>query len=136
VPLDFHTSKISRHALIAWNASREARRAVQDALPFLKEMADTTVLILGTTDGENTPGAAPEAEIEQHLARHGIAARIEHRFVAQDEIAETILSRAAELKSDLIVMGAFGTARAHGSGPSLVTRIVLERMSVPVLLSS
>jgi len=136
VPLDGHTSKISRHALIAWNASREARRAVQDALPFLKEMADTTVLILGTNDGGNTPGAAPENEIEQHLARHGIVARIEHRFVAEDEIAETILSRAAELKSDLIVMGAFGTARAHGSRPSLVTRTVLERMSVPVLLSS
>jgi nucleotide-binding universal stress UspA family protein len=132
VPLDGHSAKISRHALIAWNASREARRAVQDALPFLKEMADTTVLILGTHEGESTP----EDEIEQHLARHGIAARIEHRFVAQDDVAETILSRAAALKSDLIVMGAFGAARVHGSRPGLVTRTVLERMSVPVLLSS
>jgi hypothetical protein len=121
VPRGGHSARIWGSALVAWNASRAARRAVQDALPLLKEMRTVTVLCLGAS--ADTIGA--------HLARHGITARIEHHPVPPAGIAAAILARAAELKSDLIVMGAEDNADAACA----TQRDLIGGLSMPALLS-
>ena len=50
-------------------------------------------------------------------------------------VADVLLSRAADLDSDLIVMGAYGHSRAREFALGGTTRAMLERMTVPVLIS-
>ena len=131
VPRAGQFERIERHALIAWNGSREAARAVRDALPLLKLVANVTVLAVNPKDGDEEPGA----DIALHLARHGLTVEIDRTTVPDMGAADALLSRAADLGSDLIVMGAYGHARMRETILGGVTRSMLEQMTVPVLMS-
>ena len=62
--------------LVAWNASREATRAVNDAMPLLAVAEEVTVLAIDPREGPNWHGQVPGADISLHLARHGVKATI------------------------------------------------------------
>jgi nucleotide-binding universal stress UspA family protein len=127
---------IERHALIGWNASREARRAIQDALPLLKLVRSVTVLTIGPDHGAARYGEEAGADIARHLARHGLQVDVEQMVADWDhEPADLLLARAAELGSDLIVMGAYGHSRLREMVFGGATRSVLKYMPVPVLMS-
>jgi nucleotide-binding universal stress UspA family protein len=127
--------RIERHALVAWNASREARRAVNDAIPLLRLVERVTVLAINPRHGITGHGDHPGADIAVHLARHGIAAETEETVTAELEPADTLLARAADLGSDLIVMGASGHSRMRALTFGDTTRAILRHMTVPVLMS-
>lgn len=120
--------------IIAWDGGREATRAVQDALPLLALADDVIVLSVDSDrDIETTIGGS--REIAKYLTAHGISVRLHQTYVAHGDVGRTILSRASEARSDLVVMGA--CAHPHILDVSLggATRYVLENMSVPVLMS-
>ena len=131
VPRAGQFERIERHALIAWNGSREAARAVRDALPLLKRVAKVTVLAVNPKNGDEEPGA----DIALHLARHGITVEIDQSTVPDVDTADVLLSRVSDLGSDLIVMGAYGHARMRETILGGVTRSMLAQMTVPVLMS-
>jgi len=131
VPRAGQFERIERHALVAWNGSREAARAVRDALPLLKQVAKVTVLAVNPEQAGEEPGA----DIARHLARHGIAVEIDQSAAPEMATADVLLSRAADLGCDLIVMGAYGHARMRETILGGVTRSMLEQMTVPVLMS-
>lgn len=131
VPRAGHFERIERHALIAWNGSREAARAVRDALPLLKRVAKVTVFVVAPESGGTEPGA----DIALHLSRHGITVDIDQSAAPDIDTADALLSRASDLGSDLIVMGAYGHARMRETILGGVTRSMLEQMTVPVLMS-
>ncbi len=131
VPRAGQFERIERHALIAWNGSREAGRAVRDALPLLKLVGKVTVLPVNAADG----GQEPAADIALHLARHGINVEIDQGTAPDMDTADVLLSRASDLGSDLIVMGAYGHARMRETILGGVTRSMLAEMTVPVLMS-
>jgi nucleotide-binding universal stress UspA family protein len=118
--------------LVAWNGSREAARAAHDALPLLQQ-ADQ-VHVLAINPGADA-GDIPTAEISQHLARHNV--RVEaSQLVAKDlDVGDVLLSRAADLGSDLIVMGAYGHTRLRETILGGATKHLLAHMTVPVLMS-
>jgi len=118
VPRAGQFERIERHALVAWNGSREAARAVRDALPLLKLVAAVTVLAVNAEQGGEEPGA----DIARHLARHGITVEIDQSTAPDMATADVLLSRAADLGSDLIVMGAYGHARMRETILGGVTR--------------
>ena len=133
VPYAFRADTIGRHVLVAWNGSREAARAVADALPLL-EAADR-VTVLAVDPDEHALGDAPGADIALHLARHGItveAARIESQGLNP---ADVLLNRVADLSADMIVMGAYGRSRVRELILGGVTHDILRHMTVPVLMS-
>jgi nucleotide-binding universal stress UspA family protein len=131
VPRAGRFERIERHALIAWNGSREAARAVRDALPLLTLAAKVTVLTVNSQSGGGEPGA----DIALHLARHGIAVEIDQSTAPDMDTAAVLLSCASDLGSDLIVMGAYGHARMRETILGGVTRSMLAQMTVPVLMS-
>lgn len=131
VPRAGRFERIERHALIAWNGSREAARAVRDALPLLTLAAKVTVLAVNSQSGGGEPGA----DIALHLARHGIAVEIDQSTAPDMDTAAVLLSCASDLGSDLIVMGAYGHARMRETILGGVTRSMLAQMTVPVLMS-
>jgi nucleotide-binding universal stress UspA family protein len=124
---------IERHALIAWNGSREARRAVHDALPLLKLVRDVT--ILSTTVERSLAARDGGEQIALHLARHGLNLNVEQWPTDSTNPADLLLSRAADLDADLIVLGAHGHTRMREMVAGGTTRTMLKHMTVPLLIS-
>jgi nucleotide-binding universal stress UspA family protein len=122
---------IGDRVLVAWDGSREATRAVHDALPILVKASKVTVLSI---DDKN-PGSASSIDMAAHLARHGVAVEASETTSAEQTVGDTLLSRAAEMGVDLIVMGAYGHSRAREWIIGGVTRHILSYMTVPVLMS-
>ena len=124
---------IGRNVLIAWTPTREAARAVGDALGLIEPAAQVTVLTVARAGGGD---AVPGAEIAAHLARHGLAVTAA-RSVSDGQIheADMLLSYAADLGADLLVMGGYGHSRVRELTLGGVTRSVLRHMTLPVLMS-
>ena len=123
-PLDAH------HVGIAWDGSRLAARALRDALPFLTGAKSVTVIAVNESAGE-----ASSDQVISHLARRGIAARVERLTADRGNIHGTILSIAAESNIGLLVMGGYGHSRLHERILGGVTRGMFDSMTVPVLMS-
>ena len=125
---------IGKQVLLAWNASREAARAVADALPLLKRADKVTVFAVnpGRT-GDH--GKEPGADISLFLARHGVKAEAASSESGGMEVGPWLLSRAADLGTDLIVRGGYGHSRIRELALGGVTRTMLHHMTVPVLMS-
>jgi len=126
---------IGEHVLIAWNASREAARAVNDALPLIANAKKVTVLAINPRSGIGGHGDVPAADISLHLARHGLKAEAAHTVAKDISDGATLLSYAADIGADLIVAGAYGHSRARELVFGGVTRTLIAEMTVPVLFS-
>lgn len=126
---------IGEHVLVAWNASREAARAVNDALPLLEQAKKVTVLAVNPKQGIAGHGDVPAADIALHLARHGVKAEAAHTVANDIPDGEALLSYAADIGADLIVAGGYGHSRAREMVFGGVTRTLIEEMTVPVFLS-
>jgi nucleotide-binding universal stress UspA family protein len=135
VPYAGHFATLGRRVVIGWDASREATRAVADALPLLTAAEQVSVLAVDPREGPAGHGETPGADISLHLARHGVKAAIERTVSAGVPIGDVLLSRAADLGADLLVMGAYGHSRARELLLGGATRTVLDSMTVPVLMS-
>jgi nucleotide-binding universal stress UspA family protein len=125
---------MGRRVLVAWDAGREAARAVSDALPLLRRAEHVEVVVF---DPEKSlaHGEIPGADISLYLARHGVKASAAQLTGSGLDVGNQILSRAADLGSDLIVMGGYGHSRMRELMLGGATRTVLETMTVPVLMS-
>ncbi len=124
---------VGERILIAWNGSREATRAVHDAIPLLK--LATKVTVLSIDPDAHTGPRVPSADIALHLARHGVAAEAASDVGIDIGVGDLLLSRAADLSIDLIVMGAYGHSRVREMVLGGATRHMLQNMTVPVLMS-
>ena len=126
---------IGERVLIAWNARREAARAINDALPLIMNAKEAKVLSIDPKSGPNGHGDIPGADICLHLARHGISAEARQTVSKEVNVGDAILSAAADDGADLIVMGGYGHARIREVVLGGATRHILKHMTVPVLMS-
>jgi nucleotide-binding universal stress UspA family protein len=120
----------ARNIVVAWKNTREARRAVADALPLLSGAESVTLLQV------REPGSETDSinDLHQLLACHGIRATI--RIVEPELETEVDLVRLArEAKSDLIVAGAYGQSRLREWAFGGVTRGLLKQNAVVCQLS-
>lgn len=121
------------HALVCWDGSRAATRAMADAMPFLEKTKSVEVVIVGSRPPKSDE--VPGADIGEHLARHGIKVEVKRITSPDVDVASTILSYAADANSDLIVMGGYGHSRLREFVLGGVTRGLLESMTAPTLMS-
>ena len=135
VPYAGNFDNLGRRVLVGWNATREAARAVNDAVPLLAGAEIVTVLTIDPREGPHGHGELPGADISLHLARHGVKVEIERTVSADLPVGEVLLSRAADLGADLLVMGAYGHSRARELLLGGATRSLLRSMTLPVLMS-
>lgn len=135
VPYIGKVKTLGDHVLVAWNASREATRAVTDALPLLKRAKKVTVMVVRPRADAKAHGDVPGADIAAYLARHGVKVEVSAEEGEGIEVGELMLSRAADLNVDLIVMGAYSHSRLRQWILGGATRTILESMTVPVLMS-
>ena len=135
VPFAGRFETVGRRVLIGWNASREAARAVHDALPLIAQAEAATVLAVNPRPGPGGHGEEPGADIARHLARHGLKVGVDRISAPGVGDADLILNRAAELSADLLVVGAYGHSRFREMVLGGVTRTLLRQMTIPVLMS-
>ena len=124
----------AEHVVVAWNASRQARRAIADALPLLVSAKSVTVL---TVDPEKNSrhGEEPGADIAHYLSRHGVKVAVEQAASNGKSVAGVILDRARQHAADLVVIGAYSHARAAQMVLGGVTRSLLREAALPLLIA-
>jgi nucleotide-binding universal stress UspA family protein len=119
--------------IVAWDGSRSAARAVADAMPLLVRAKATEVLTVATEPAKSDE--MPGADIAQHLARHGVKVEVDSIVTVETDVASTILSHAADISADFLVMGGYGHSRLREFVLGGVTRGILSSMTLPTLMS-
>ena len=114
---------------VAWKETREAARAVTAALPILCAAGKVHVGI----DADMTD--ANRALLLGFLHRHGVQAQVHTLVGDTPQAGDLMLSRAADLGADLMVMGCYGHSRARELVLGGASRTVLGSMTLPVLMS-
>ncbi len=134
LPYAGRIDSVGRSIMVAWNNSRESARAVSDALPFLRRAE--TVEVVAWDESRGTEETLPQSleSLQRWLTWQGVSAEM-HVEKTSIHVCEAMLSRAADLSADLIVMGAYGHARWSERVLGGATRGLLDAMTVPVLMS-
>jgi nucleotide-binding universal stress UspA family protein len=121
------------HVLVCWDHRRNAARAVADALPFLVRSKKVEIVMVARHDGR--PDDLPGVGIAEHLARHGLNVELKWLIAADMDVANAVLSYAADVGADFIVMGGYGHSRLREFVLGGATYGMLQSMTVPVLMA-
>lgn len=130
----------ARRILVAWDASREAARALASVLPLLRQAETVELLVCEADSAAQVARDAQTAEPLPYLARHGVKASMRHHTLTEsglfnrDAVGAAILSAASASHVDLLVMGAYAHSRLRETLLGGATRTVLSHMHLPVLL--
>lgn len=135
IPYTGQFHNIGRQVVVGWKPTREAARALADALPILEQAAKVTILSVNSDRGPDAEPGIAAADIALHLARHGV--RVEARTTIADSIgtADVLLNEVADCGADLLVIGGYGHPRVQEAMFGGVTRHILKSMTVPVLMA-
>ncbi|HEU4851459.1 MAG TPA: universal stress protein [Telluria sp.] len=132
VPYSREYADIHGPALIAWDGSHEASRAVSSALPLL--MRASPVVVTHFEPEEADQPDPQSLELLAWLGRFGIKATLLVRPGGIDH-GNALLALATERKAGLVVMGGYGHTRFRELFLGGVTHTMLRRMTMPVLMS-
>jgi len=121
------------HIMVCWDGGRAAARAIRDAMPFLRRGGSVKVVIVTNERGKQDQ--IERADIGAHLSRHGLNVAVKRMPLGDVDVADMLLSHAADEEVDFIVMGGYGHSRLREFVLGGVTRSMLRTMTVPVLMS-
>ena len=128
-----------RRVVVAWDGSREASRAVHDALPLLRLAGEVVILVADAPSLGARIGREPGSGVADHLAQHGASVRVERTDSGSGGgtggMGGFLLAQAAALGADLLVMGGYGHSRFRELLLGGVTRHIIEHANLPVLLA-
>jgi len=113
-------------AMVGWDGSRECAAALRAALPMLAQVEKIDVVSISSDDAEATA-------ITTHINRHGIIAETHLIDNSKSGVGQALLEQAAELRSQLLVMGAYGHSRLRELVLGGATKYILEHAQLPVL---
>src|SRR6266481_4662703 len=125
---------VGKRILFAWDGTREANRAMHDALPLFTD-ADATVVFVGSNERELEQHRPALDRVVHHLHHHGVAAKPEETLRGGLAVSDILLSRAADLSADMIVSGGYHHSPLREALLGGVSRELLQHMTVPVLMS-
>ena len=118
---------------ICWDGSRAARALLPMRSRFSAKAVVSKSSASLTNPASKTRSRGPIAG--RHLARHGLKVDV-HRISGGDiDVADALLSHAADSSADFMVMGGYGHSRLREFVLGGVTRLIFKSMTVPVLLS-
>jgi nucleotide-binding universal stress UspA family protein len=119
--------------MVCWDGGRQAARAMADAMPLLARAGHVEVVIVADENGKEDEIAG--ADVGQHLARHALNVEVKRVAMGDIDVADVLLSHAADIAADIIVMGGYGHSRLRQFVLGGVTRSILQSMTVPVFMS-
>jgi len=122
------------HVVIAWDGSREAARAVADALPLLLCASRVTILSVWAPHSAPDANSEPVAGLRHFLQRHGIVAGA-HAERSAAPVGDVILDALPALGAEMLVAGGYGHTRVRELIIGGTTRSLMRLCPVPLLLS-
>ena len=127
----------AKHIVVGWKDTREARRTLHDALPFLIRAESVLVAdIVENDEGDEDDNAEKRiADVVAYLARHEVDARGEVRFKRERSVADELILVAEQRGADLIVCGGYGHSRMREWVFGGVTRDLIRHSPKCCLLS-
>lgn len=134
VPPDAVNAKEPETILIAWKDATECSHAIKAALPFLRRAKQVSLVSVAETSADEDRHREPAADMARHLARHGVTVEIRH-LPQWDDAAEGLLNEASSLGAELIVVGAYGRTRLRQMLFGGVTRELLKRSPIALLMA-
>lgn len=134
LPHRHEAATTGKRPLLAWDGGMSASRAFQAALPLLTAAPQCTLAVFNRNDVYDAHGPHAGADQAAYLARHGVKLDVLVRESAGD-VGTALLSLAADIGADLLVMGCYGHARFRELLLGGVTRTVLRDMTLPVLMT-
>ena len=135
LPYIYQGQSFGKKSLIAWNGSREASRAIHDAIPLLQSSDKALLVVSDPSRTVFSEADMPGTTMATHLSRHGIEVELKLSYANTIKTSENLLSLACDEGVDMIVMGAWGHSRFRELVLGGMTREVLNSMTVPVLMS-
>ncbi|MGA7432145.1 MAG: universal stress protein [Xanthobacteraceae bacterium] len=121
------------NVMVCWDGSRQAARAIGDAMPLLAKAGKVEIVIIADEPGQEDEIAG--VDMGQHLARHGLKVDLERIPRGDVDVADALLSYAADSGADFLVMGGYGHSRLREFVLGGVTRSILRSMTVPTLMA-
>jgi nucleotide-binding universal stress UspA family protein len=125
---------VAEKVFICWKDTRESRRAVIDAMPFLVHAKDVMVATVEEVDG--TTSRDDLLDVVRFLIKHGVDVRSETLSRIHKPVGEILSAAAAEFGADLIVSGGFGHSRLREWVLGGATQTLLHDDSLNRLMSS
>ena len=135
VPDAIEAAENMRHIIVAWDASKEAARALGDAAPFIAGAEKVSIVIVDPKPDQQEFGDEPGADIAPILARHCSNVVVDRIPSSGGTIAEALLERSTDAAGSLIVMGGYGHSRLRETIFGGVTRDMIQQTTLPLLLS-
>jgi nucleotide-binding universal stress UspA family protein len=119
----------AQRIVLASTSSREARRAIFDAMPLLERAKEIVIVAIGAAHSD-------KVDVKDYLAAHGIEAEITpDRPRCEETIADEIIALAVQVNADLIVSGAYGHSRTREWILGGVTHDLLDHAPMCCLMS-
>ncbi len=134
-PPEWRGGAIGERIVVAWDASREATRALSEAYPLLDKAARVTIVTIDAKPKTFGHGEQPGMNIAGHLARRGIKAEVRNIDGQGRTVAQTVLDEALALNADLIVMGGYAHSRLREIVFGGATRDLLRASPTPLLMA-
>ena len=126
---------IGKRVVVAWDASREATRALSEAKSILEKAEQVTVITVDAKPKMFGHGDQPGANIAAHLSRRGLPAEVRNVDSMGRSASLAILEAATALNADLVVMGGYAHSRLRELVFGGATRELLRSASVPLLMA-
>lgn len=124
-----------RRVLVCWRDTREASRAVAQAMPIIRKATRTAILTVDPRKETREGAFDPVADISRHLTRHGTQVEAEVAESKGRDVTEIILEHARRLSADLIVMGGYGHSRTREWMLGGATRDMLAASEFPIYMA-
>ena len=118
-------------AVIAWNGSYEAANAVRAAVPLLKLASQVRLASVDETKERQFPSTA----VLEYLSRHGVRAELTEPQRIVKTVAEELLEQAEVNDASYMVMGGYSHARAGEFLFGGVTRSLLKKCPVSLVIA-
>jgi nucleotide-binding universal stress UspA family protein len=135
VPNEATSIDVGKRVVAAWDGSREAARAIRDAIPLLQRAEEVLLLTIDPTRQGHVRGGPNAEEFGAHLGRHGARIVVEEVASKSKTVSKTVLSQASEFGADLLVMGAYGHSRVWEFVLGGTTQDLLQSANLPILMS-
>lgn len=134
VPDDYQDAPIPGDALLGWDGSMPALRAITAALPLLARAGTVHLALVNPDQQSGLQGDEPGADMARYLARHGLKVEVAVAHTRAHE-SEALMDMARDRHAGLMVTGAFGHSRYREWLLGGVTRDVLARAPAPLLIA-
>jgi nucleotide-binding universal stress UspA family protein len=135
VPAGWAGQTVGSNIVVGWDASREAARALHDALMILAPGASVAIVTIDAKAGGLEHGDAPGMDIAAHLARHGLKVVLRNEASLGRSKHEVLQRIARDIDADLMVLGGYRHSRLQQALFGGVTRSMLRGVDLPLLLS-